>query len=311
MKKKIILILFTIIVTLSIVAFLLPADNKGVTGQKANCSANAVSRLVSNKSYWEKWWPNKSNATDRVFSLNDVHYQVGFSEYYRVRILIINNNDTLNSVLTIFPQHADTTLFNWEYTITPTNNPIKKAQHYFLFKTIKKNNAYILNSMKRFFETQENVYGFNISIEAVTDSLLITTKRTFLNVPTVVEVDEMIQQLKKYCTQKNAAVSGYPMLYYFKTDSGYETMVALPINKEISNSASFIFKRMLGRGNILKAVVKGGDHTINTGLVQLENYKSDYQKISPAIPFQSLITDRTKESDTLKWITNLYYPVLY
>jgi hypothetical protein len=28
-----------------------------------------------------------------------------------------------------------------------------------------------------------------------------------------------------------------------------------------------------------------------------------------AIPFQSLVTDRSKQPDTTKWITNIYTPV--
>jgi len=36
----------------------------------------------------------------------------------------------------------------------------------------------------------------------------------------------------------------------------------------------------------------------------------DYQRAIIAIPFQMLITDRTKETDSTKWITRLYYPVV-
>jgi hypothetical protein len=36
---------------------------------------------------------------------------------------------------------------------------------------------------------------------------------------------------------------------------------------------------------------------------------SDYQQTAMAIPFESLVTDRSREPDTLKWITNIYVPV--
>ena len=40
-----------------------------------------------------------------------------------------------------------------------------------------------------------------------------------------------------------------------------------------------------------------------------ENYRSDYTILSPAIPYQLMITDRIKESDTTKWVTKFYYPI--
>jgi hypothetical protein len=42
----------------------------------------------------------------------------------------------------------------------------------------------------------------------------------------------------------------------------------------------------------------------------VQKYKDDYQRVSPAIPFYSLITDRLKEPDSSKWITKIYFPVM-
>jgi hypothetical protein len=36
----------------------------------------------------------------------------------------------------------------------------------------------------------------------------------------------------------------------------------------------------------------------------------DHQRVAPAIPFQSLVTDRTKQPDTSKWVTRLYWPIM-
>jgi hypothetical protein len=62
-------------------------------------------------------------------------------------------------------------------------------------------------------------------------------------------------------------------------------------------------------GNILEAEVRGGEAAVQNGIEELENYKEDHEKTSPAIPFQLLVSDRSKEPDTAKWITRLYYPV--
>jgi hypothetical protein len=64
-------------------------------------------------------------------------------------------------------------------------------------------------------------------------------------------------------------------------------------------------------GNILVGEVKGGTYTVISGEQNLTNYVNDHKKMSPAIPYQSLVTDRLLEADTSKWVTKLYYPVFY
>jgi hypothetical protein len=67
---------------------------------------------------------------------------------------------------------------------------------------------------------------------------------------------------------------------------------------------------MLGGGNILITEVKGGQNEITNAYKQIQNYVSDYNRSAPAIPFESLVTDRRKEPDSSKWITRIYYPVI-
>lgn len=85
-------------------------------------------------------------------------------------------------------------------------------------------------------------------------------------------------------------------------------MVAIATEKELTGTSRFKVKKMV-LGNILFAVAKGGLWSIQKSEKQLFYYVTDYHKSSPAIPFQSLITDRSAEPDTNKWQTGLYYPV--
>ena len=85
-------------------------------------------------------------------------------------------------------------------------------------------------------------------------------------------------------------------------------MVAIPVSKSIPTNNNFLFKRMVP-GKILVTEVKGGTYTTGEALKQLEIYRSDNHLRSPAIPFESLVTDRSREPDTSKWVTKIYYPV--
>jgi hypothetical protein len=159
-------------------------------------------------------------------------------------------------------------------------------------------------------EKTENIYGIDIRQTKVSDSALVSTRRRFDHSPTVQDVYDMIQSLKNYIMQNNAIELNSPMLNVFQINSlHYEAMTAIAVNKPLPQTNEFAPKFLLKGGNILEAQIQGGPHKIETALKELENYRADYRFTSPAIPYQLLVTDRTKEQDTAKWITKLYYPV--
>ena len=90
----------------------------------------------------------------------------------------------------------------------------------------------------------------------------------------------------------------------------FNVRVALPISKALPGAGDIAQKRMLADGNILVAQVKGGTATTTAAFEQIIKYSLDYQRVAPAIPFFSLITDRTKEPDSSKWVTKVYCPVM-
>jgi hypothetical protein len=101
------------------------------------------------------------------------------------------------------------------------------------------------------------------------------------------------------------------MLNISRTDSNaYNFMVALPINKPLSAEGEILYKQMLPKGNFEATdSIYGGFKKLDILFASFIKMKEDYQMMSPAIPFQSLITDRRKEADTTKWITRFYYPI--
>jgi len=90
---------------------------------------------------------------------------------------------------------------------------------------------------------------------------------------------------------------------------GYQMMIAIPVNKELSDEGDFFVRKMV-RGNFLVTDVKGGVYTINQAQRQVRLYMDDYKRTSMAIPFEVLITDRSAEPDSSKWVTRLYNPVM-
>ena len=101
------------------------------------------------------------------------------------------------------------------------------------------------------------------------------------------------------------------MLNINSTDSShYLVRVAIPVNKKLAGLGNISYKSMLGRGNILVTEVRGGNDEIVKAYKQIQNYIADHGRTPPAIPFESLVTDRREEQDSSKWITRIYYPVM-
>ena len=86
--------------------------------------------------------------------------------------------------------------------------------------------------------------------------------------------------------------------------------IGIPVNKKLPEKENISLKQMVKNGNILVTEVRGDQKFINEAIKQTEKYITDYQRSIIAIPFQSMITDRTKEPDSTKWITKIYYPVV-
>jgi hypothetical protein len=82
----------------------------------------------------------------------------------------------------------------------------------------------------------------------------------------------------------------------------YEVMIGIPTKTDVEEQEPFKRKKMI-LGYILVGDVQGGMATVAAAEKRMADYAFDHQKTAPAIPFQSLITDRMQEKDTSKWIS--------
>ena len=165
--------------------------------------------------------------------------------------------------------------------------------------------------MQLFFEDDQNVYGIPIALERVKDTALISTADSCRGVPTTSFIYNLIHKLKQYSSSQAATNTGYPMLNIYTKDSVvYKVKVALPLNKKLSSKENIEYKWMLPHGYILVSEIQGPPSTVEAAFQQLELYVKENNLNPPAIPFYSLVTDRSLEPDSSRWITRIYYPVM-
>ncbi|HVK97955.1 MAG TPA: hypothetical protein VM368_09060, partial [Flavisolibacter sp.] len=189
-----------------------------------------------------------------------------------------------------------------------SSNPLEKIGRYFAAGKIRSSFTKILEQLKSFTETSSNLYGMKINNTKVKDQFLVSIKESLNKAPANSTIYSLIEELEYYINQQNAKPTAHPMLHVDSSNTKYEVMVAIPVNKPLQGNSRIQPKRMV-LGNILEAEVKGGPEAIKKGKIELNNYREDYDRTSPAIPYESLVTNRLQERDSSKWITRLYYPV--
>lgn len=291
--------------SLAAVYLFIPGKMKLETTISLKAALPGVSRFLMNDANWTKWWPGKT-----PFIYSDQIYTIRGKIYNVFDIGVQNDTDTLDSRMELILIKADTMTINWGAEQQSSSNPFQRFSDFRKARGTEKNMQAILNSMKAFLEKPENIYGFTVLNTIVKDSVLVSTSRSFDRKPSIQDIDSMIQSLKKYIASNNGLEKNSPMLNVLKTDdSHYKVMTAIPIDREVPNTDEFVSKFLLKGGNVLEAEIHGGPTTIENSLKEFENYRTDYRFLSPAIPYQLLITDRRKETDTTKWITKLYYPI--
>ena len=276
----------------------------------AQTSPNSAVRYLLNEKNWHSWWPvSINNPNDSIFPFKDFEYAVNWKMISGDSILIESKDVFVRSLINVFPISKDSVGFQWEGEAQSEASLFNRIHNYYNQKKLQGNADAIFKALKNHLENDEKVYGIKIERRMVVDTLLISTKKIFASYPTVEQVYELVNDLKKYINVNAALQTNPPMLHVVQDSSMFKTMVAIPINKTLQNTERFIIKKMIA-GKILISEIKGGSENAEATIKKLELYMDDYHLTSPAISFQSLVTDRQVEKDSSKWITKIYYPIM-
>lgn len=277
----------------------------------ANSNQSGVFRLLSNHTNWENWWPGKiiDKDNDSVFEFKGHEFKLNDIRYNALSIIIQTNQHADTSILHMMPLGADSSKIVWDALMSTGNNPFLKISQYLKAKKLRNSLDMILDTLQSFISKRENIYGFNIKEEQVKIEYVVSTKKVFSKYPETEAIYEMINSIKKYISQSQAMEEDYPMVNITVRDNGYLAQVGIPVDREIPQKDQFFLKRLLKNGNILVAEMKGGRSVSDSAMKKMELFASDHRLFNIALPFLSLITDRTKEKDSSKWVTKIYYPV--
>jgi effector-binding domain-containing protein len=281
---------------------------------KAN--TNALYRYLSDQTKWDKWWPNESKegqtSINNPPALNNYSYRVTKKLYNVVEVETIKKAQVIAGKIIIIPIAEDSLIVQWRNTFATSINPFIRIQQYLEAINIKKNVAALLDSLKSFSENKQKVYGFPIHHTTLKDTALVAIKAVTPVYPSTTFIYNIVAELRAYIKSHNGKEANYPMLNVTKRDDfHYEVIIAVPTNKPLIGNQRIVSKRMIiYKDKLLTADVNGGPENIMRAHQALNDYMSDYNLISPVIKWESLITDRSKEKDSTKWVTKICIPIV-
>ena len=295
-----------LIIALIVFSLFLPGTSVTRSSRLVNCTNEAITRSTVNPSNWKAWWPGQ------VLNDSTIEYN---QEQYRVEVILLNGfralrQDRLERIeFQFLPSTGDSTVLYLTRTRAAGWNPIARISHWASQKLNKPGFDPLLDKIAVHFDKPENLYGFSIKKGKVIHVSWMSAKKIYDHSPTKEETYHLLDGLRTYIESQNGAIQAEPILHIRTLENNQsELMVAYPTDRNLKPNAAYSLKQMIP-GFLLMGEVTGGPKTIELAEQNLEFFMRDHKLQSPAIPFQTLITDRSTISDTAKWITRLNYPV--
>jgi hypothetical protein len=308
MKKWLLVTVIVIIAAFASVYIFIPGKLNIVQIMPINCTVNGAYRVLTTSGKWQAWWPG-AQSNSNTFHYNNASYAITEQLRNTLAISIQQNDQMLGSVLHVFPAAGDSTTINWSCSFSTGINPFKRIQHYRQAVALKQSMGSVLGHLKAFAEKKENIYGISFRETIFRDSFLISIRSFQKDYPDVATVYAALNTLKKYSSTHHARQTGSPLMNLTQLNpTGYQLMTALPVDKQVPESGQF-FNQRIPLNRFLVTRVQGGNASVDHAIHQFQLYIQDYQRTVMALPFQKLITDRSTEPDTSRWVTDIYFPL--
>ena len=311
MKRLIYGLLIIVVICVAGIYIFIPARITVSTVRYVKAYHNTVLKFQTDKTIMNNWFQSVSGKTENGYQYKVFTYNIEKTVSNITGFTVKSNTLDLKGNLISLNIYLDSSAIQCVTEIEAGLNPLGRISKYREAIQLKESMTGLMDQLKMFLDNSSGIYGINVKETQLKDSVLITSKILTVKYPTVEEIYQQVKKLSDYASSKNATIQNSPMLFVNKIDDiHYQSMIGIPINKVIEQTNDMRIKRMPYKGNIFVTEIKGGPSVIQKSFEQLNTYLLDSKRVSPAIPFEMMITDRSKETDTTKWITRWYYPVM-
>lgn len=312
MKKILVAILLLILLSILLIFVLIPGKIVITESRVISTTSIGFDTCLHKLYKWKQWWPGaaKPSDNDSLFAYDGFTYKLSAVYTDGATIRTESGNTSAEMRIQIIPYNRDSITAEWRTVFQSGNNPIARISHYKASGKLKKSMHVIFEALCHFAGQTENIYGYHIERTTFTEVNLIAYRFKSSVYPTTATIYNALSQLKQYLVSQGATEKYYPMMNIKQADSShYETMIAISIDRMIPESRQFFISKMVPmKDRFLTTDVSGGPASIEKAHNAIKKYMSDHSLFDPAIPFEILVTDRSKITDTAAWKTKIFYP---
>jgi len=304
-------LIFLLILTL---AFTLPLQSNVKETLRFSTTYEALFRQLMYDKTWHKWWPGEVEVANQklTFKQDEFRYTVDRVLLNAFELKTSTSFLTINSVLHLTHETKDQVTLTLATSIPLPYNPIDRIKALFFSSRLKASYKEVLVKLSNYYTSVENLYDLDIKRSNVQVEYIATQSHTFSHYPSAKEIYSLIDQIKSYIKNQGGTETGFPMLHVSEISTRqFLTQIGIPTDKQLPDSKAINSKRMLKGGFILTAEVTGSRQVISDAKRQMEFYIQDQGKTSVAISYESLVTNRVEQPDSNKWVTQLYFPIIY
>lgn len=331
MLKKILLGLLGLILLLVLVGFLLPGKMELSRSATVNAPAEYSFEEVNGLENWNKWsyWNNLDTAM--VITYGEVKAGQGGSYAWQSEDLgpgklMITESVPYSSIKCDLDFMENGTAKAW-YTFEPEGEATKVTMgfstdfgmnpvaRWFAFTMMESemNKAfdYNLQKLKELAEAKPK-YSLKITEETVPPVSYIGLGTTMSpKDPEAIsaKMEKMYTELFGVLKKSNVEMNGHPFSLYPKwSEESMDMVCALPVNPDAKLPAKYKIMNTSG-GKAIKGIHYGSYYNLEASHNEVNRYISNKNLEYNGVPWEVYITDPTTETDTSKWVTEIYYPV--
>ena len=332
--KRILLVLLFFIVIVTIMSFFLPSSFSIERKVVVNADIEQVFKQVSDLKNWKNWnvWALK----DPQIYLDEANYskpsnEVGSNFKWdskvdelgsgRMSIVGLVANSQIENIVDFGMTHSkDNWLFkeaesgvevSWGKTIDFGFNPVSKFFGLFLEEEISPDIEKSLQRLKAFTEDLPKIQH----VEVKKEHLAIT--QWFLSVRDTVTPQEMnnihgkvYAQINQFMDENEISSAEAPIvIYHFWSDSIIDIELGIPVHDSTIVGNQLIKLNQLHTGNVVTAIHYGAYERIPETYFGINEWMRKNKVVVVGPPWESYITDPSKETNPEKWQTAIFFPI--
>ena len=173
-----------------------------------------------------------------------------------------------------------------------------------------------MNNLKKVYETiptgSKTYRGFEVLEEDVPEKIYIAKKDSVSFDKIEEYYTKNLPALLEVLGKSKLEIAGAPSSLYFKWDSVSKTAfiaVAVPVKGNMKTKVKGYETMAIAPGKSLHIVYQGGYKKIGEAHYAMEDYMKEKNFIQESPVIEEYVTGGDKESDSAKWVTNVYYRV--